>query len=1073
MTFDNGQPQRTFRDRRRRPWIFVPVFFALLLTAVAGAIWHWRLPLAERALSRAVRYAGIEMVTVSVDRLDFAGAELSNLRFGSSGSQRIAGARITWSMSGLLDRRLRAVEISGADLRATIGPDGRFAIEGLPLAKSSERPTGRLIFPKNLPFERVDVVQSHIFVTLPDGQANVGVEAHLEVSTEALFGEITARYSAETQRGGGTGRARASITWAEESAPRGEFELEFDRLIAANATGTKIRLFGSTDGIPARLKDMSFRAEGFAEGIEMPQLSVRDVGLTAELSGGILDVRGDGKIFDWAVELSSRLQPFDLTVPVELVLNGRGDAATISKRVAGLSADGIVAIEIDVLINDPLLFFAARDAIIQNPLKAAEHVTARLNIEVDLQQFALSDLLHGGSAVAVVSANWHDGILDVDIDDGSHFDAVTLAPILEEKLVTWLPGALPFDIALTGGMGSPPTVRLGWTDTQLTAQAVGGVDVALPDGVIEIEVDGKATATLGQAFERIEVAALKATLRSVPTMFGSATGDVLITDLSAEGGNLAGVVGGEISVTAASTRTVSARQLTLNFDGAFSTASDEMSVVLSPGGWITARDVRLAGGYALPGTTRLQFAGGSHRLALNRRSGRISVDIRLRPGKANLKIASRALGITHGAIGVSGTWPGGLTVDAEDVGTVLDKGRSIDLADLRLRADGKFSDAVVSIAANGVEPKYPGLALPSFDATAKIIRQGSAVEGELEIIATGGQPSLRARGQHSLKTGKGNGEILAAQLRFAPGVLQPEDINPAMAGTVENVFAKISLTGPIAWEGDGAVAPNLTLVIDDLAAATDGLELFDASVTVLLTGLPDLETPPGQRFVGQVRVGRLDPVPIEMSFQLLPALAGSGPRLIIEQLAAQLAQGRLTTEQFMLTPPSIDTDVTLRLEDLDLARAFAVIGVAGIGGTGRIGGKIPLIIRGSQVAVSGGRLANDGPGEVFYDFAALPQPLIDRDDTVTLVLRALSNFAYDDLQVELDKALDGPGSLRIRMTGANPDVLENHPFVFNITLESNFDRLAALVLEGLTTSQGLLRALALSSRNATNADALP
>ena len=115
-------------------------------------------------------------------------------------------------------------------------------------------------------------------------------------------------------------------------------------------------------------------------------------------------------------------------------------------------------------------------------------------------------------------------------------------------------------------------------------------------------------------------------------------------------------------------------------------------------------------------------------------------------------------------------------------------------------------------------------------------------------------------------------------------------------------------------------------------------------------------------------------------------------------------------------------------------------------------------------------MVNDGPGEVFYDFAALPQPLIDLDDTVTLVLRALSNFAYDDLKVEMDKALDGPGSLRMRMTGANPDVLENQPFVFNITLESNFDRLAALVLEGLTTSQGLLRALALSS---ANADALP
>ncbi len=103
----------------------------------------------------------------------------------------------------------------------------------------------------------------------------------------------------------------------------------------------------------------------------------------------------------------------------------------------------------------------------------------------------------------------------------------------------------------------------------------------------------------------------------------------------------------------------------------------------------------------------------------------------------------------------------------------------------------------------------------------------------------------------------------------------------------------------------------------------------------------------------------------------------------------------------------------------------------------------------------------------------MPQTLIDRDDTVSLVLRELSNFSYDELRVEIDKALDGPGHLRVHLAGANPDVLENHPFVFNISLESNFDRLAILVLEGLKTSQGLLRALALSPSGGIDAFVVP
>lgn len=1069
MTFSNGQAQKVTRGRRR-VWLLAGLFPVLLVAAASGVIWHSRIVLAERSLPVMARSAGIELIAVSVDRLDFAGMELSELRFGTSGAQRIAGAIVTWSISELIDRRLHTIEISGASLQATVRPDGNLVIEGFPPG-SADRSADGLVFPKDLPFERVDVEHSRIAVTLPDGEADIAVAGNLEVSVDTLIGEISARYSAETQRGQGTGTGSASFAWTENDAPRGEFSLEFDRLVTANATGTNIRLNGSTDGVPAHLEDLSFRAEVSAEAIAIPQLSARDIALTAELSGGALDVRGAGKIFDWVVEVSTRLHPFDLLLPAEFVLNANGDAAILSEHVALVSAEGDVAIMIDAEIENPSELFAARDVIIQNPLEMADHVAARLKIEADLQWFALSGMLDTGAVAANASGHWSGGVLDVDIDDPSRAAGITLAPTLEKKLAAWMLKTSPFDAALTGGMGSPPTVRISWTDGILYAQAVGGVDVALPDGTMELEADGSATATLSGGIERFDIAALDASFAAVPTKYGVATGDILVTDISGEGETVSGVVAGEISVSAVSAGLVFAHQLAANIDSEFRTTVDEVSVVLSPGGTVTARDVRLPGENALPGTTRFTFADGTHLLALNRRTGGIFADVRLEPGAAELRLVPRALNITHGAVAVSGAWPGRLTVDVKNVGASLDKERGIEVAGLRLRADGKSSDAVVAITVTDAKPALPGLTLPSFDATGKVIRRGPSVEGELEVIATGGQPSLRARGQHSLETGKGNGEILDARLRFAPGVLQPGDINPAMLETIENLFATISLQGPIAWDGNGTLAPNLTLKIADLAATTTKFELSDASATVLLTGAPALQSPPGQQFTGQVRVGRLDPVPLDVSFQLTPGPSGAGPRLVIEQLAAQLAEGRLTTNQFTLTPPSIDTEVTLRLEGADLARAFEVIGFAGIGGTGRIGGEIPLVVRGNQVAISGGRLANDGPGEVFYNITALPQALIDRDDTVSLALRALSNFAYDELQVEMDKALDGPGKLGLRLTGANPDVLESHPFIFNITLESDFDRLAALVLEGLTTSQGLLRALALSAGSSGDAAA--
>lgn len=1072
MSLSNGTSQRGGGGRRRRRWLLLPIFLVLVIVVAAGAAWHWRLTLAEILLPSVVEKAGIELVAVTVTRLDFDGAELNGLHLGPSGAQFVAGLTLEWSVPELFERRVRTIGVSGADLRVGISADGKPVLEGLSLPESKDRGTGGLIFPENLPFDRLDIEQSRISVTLPDGQAEIGFDASVEVSNGSLTGDAAATYSAETARGQGAGAGRASFEWAENKAPSADIALVFERLVTAQATGTNIRINGSTDGVPTRLEDLSFRADIRAEMIETPQLIARDIDLAAELSAGALEIKGNGSVLDWAVALSTRLKPFELSAPAAFTLSAHGEAAIIAERLENVASNGAVALDLDGVIGDPGVLFAVRDEIVRRPAALAEHISGRLNLQTDLQQFGLTDKFQTGAVAGKVSARWAESILDVDVGENFRIESVRLAPPFETKLAEFLPEASPFNLVVATGMGSPATVRFSRNQEAFDLRAIGGLDVTLPDGMIELEADGRAVVSAA-GLENLNVAALSAVFAGMRTKFGSATGDVLITDLMMDGQNVTGVAGGEVLISGVSLRGVSARRATLNVDGEFRATADEASVALSPGGLVTARDLKVRGGNSLPGITRFQMAEGVHRFALNRRNGRVSLDTRLRPGKAKANTLPGGVGISHGALAVSGTWPGRLSFAVKDVDVELDAERSVSLAGLRARVDGKTSNASIAISVSDAQPVVPGLTLPSFDATANLRRRGQSLDGEMEAIASGGQPSVKVRGRHNLKSGKGEGEIVEARLRFAPGVLQPGDINPALAGAMENVFATFLLQGPITWAGAGKLTPNLTLTIDDLAASTDSLELSGAKATIVVTGAPEIETPPGQKFTGQVRIGRLEPVPLDVSFQLLPGRSGAAPQLVIERLEAQLTEGRMTTDRFTLIPPSIDTDVTLRLEGADLARAFEVIGVAGIGGTGKISGEIPVKVRGNQVAISGGRLANDGPGEVFYNLAALPQPLIDRDDTVTLVLEALSNFAYDELQADLDKALDGPGSLRLRLTGANPDVLENHPFIFNINLESNFDRLAALVLEGLTTSQGLLRALALSAGENNTPAALP
>ena len=1073
MPIGDGQPQPFLRGRRRRLWLLGPLLLVLLIIFVAGAAWNWRLPLAERVLAGVARSAGLELHTVSIDRLDFSGAELSDLRLGPEGVQELVRARVTWSLAELLDRRVRTLIISGASVQVTVQPNGRLVLDGVSLPDNTEPPVSALAFPNDLPFTRIDVEKSRIAVMLPDGTANLAIEGSLAVSPEVLTGEISTRYSATTERGSGSGRGGASLSWRQNSAPSGEFDLQFDRLVTASATATNVRITGATDRVPAHLQDLTFSAEASATQIDAPPFAARNVAVNAELSGGALNMRAAGEIDDQIVEFKTALQPFDLTRPATFDLHIAGDAAEISERVGGVSAEGDIAIDLSGEVADPVMLFSAREVISQSPWAIADHVVGRLEIETKPQRFALADLFDTGAAEAKFLAHWSNGVLDVDIGEPSHIGNVRLESNLEKTFAPWLRARSPFDIAMIAGMGSQPTMRISRSNGRFDVRGIGGIDVTLPEGTIILEIDGSATATMNRGVEKFDIAALSAKLPAVPTEFGRVSGDVLATEFSSEGGNIAGTIAAELAVAGASIRALSARQIKMSVDGLLSSSEDEMSVTLSSGSSISGRDVKLADGFSLAGSTRLQLAAGNHRVSLNRRSNAVSVDARLKPSEINLQLVPRAVDIGYDTLSVSGLWPGGLTMDANNISAGLDAERRITLEKLHLRAVGDYSNSVVTITAGGAQPSLPGLTPPPFDANGRVVRRGPSLDGEFEIVAVSGQPSVRARVQHNIESGDGKAEIIDARLRFAPGVLQPGDINPAVSETIENVFATISVQGSAEWDGGGALVSNLEVSIGDLAASTENIELFDAQATVKVTGAAALQTPPGQKFTGKVRIGRLDPVPVDVSFQLSPGPSGAGPQLIVERLAAQLAEGSLTTDQFILAPPGLDTDVTIRLERADLARAFAVIGIAGIGGTGRISGEIPISVRGNQVAISGGRLANEGPGEVFYDIAVLPQQLIDRDDTVTLVLRALSNFAYDELQVEMDKALEGPGSVRVRLTGANPDVLENHPFVFNISLESNFDRLAALVLEGLTTSQGLLRALALSARDGGGAGALP
>ncbi|MEQ9002017.1 MAG: YdbH domain-containing protein, partial [Pseudomonadales bacterium] len=181
-----------------------------------------------------------------------------------------------------------------------------------------------------------------------------------------------------------------------------------------------------------------------------------------------------------------------------------------------------------------------------------------------------------------------------------------------------------------------------------------------------------------------------------------------------------------------------------------------------------------------------------------------------------------------------------------------------------------------------------------------------------------------------------------------------------------------------------------------------------------------------------VRAAVVDPgVPVT---DLALRLGGSGERLTVADAEARLLGGRarLSDFDYRLADGSARFDVTL--VDVDLARVLALEGEH-FTGTGTLSGTLPVTLADNLPSVAGGRMAAAPPGGVIRVAPALAagigQPGLD------FALRALQNFAYTELEADVDYAASGDLTLAVQLKGRNPEVESGRPIHYNLTLREN------------------------------------
>jgi hypothetical protein len=181
------------------------------------------------------------------------------------------------------------------------------------------------------------------------------------------------------------------------------------------------------------------------------------------------------------------------------------------------------------------------------------------------------------------------------------------------------------------------------------------------------------------------------------------------------------------------------------------------------------------------------------------------------------------------------------------------------------------------------------------------------------------------------------------------------------------------------------------------------------------------------------------------------------PRVLLDHAEARVAGGKIRIDDTILRPGAASNAVDLHLERLSLGRLFEDLNIEALSGTGTLSGTIPVRVGDQGVVIADGILSAVETGVLHVRLGSTKQVLERQGEQVALMVQALENFHYEALELRVTRPPGGQLELRVHMDGKNPDVMEGHPFRFNISLSGNLEPVLAALHEGRALTTDLLR----------------
>jgi len=358
---------------------------------------------------------------------------------------------------------------------------------------------------------------------------------------------------------------------------------------------------------------------------------------------------------------------------------------------------------------------------------------------------------------------------------------------------------------------------------------------------------------------------------------------------------------------------------------------------------------------------------------------------------------------------------------------------------------GSGADArPVSFSARIADPVSPARHVPLRIAAEGTLR-GDALSLAGSLSAIGPEAVLPLAAEAGLADASLELAIGPAALVFERGGRQPGDFSALLAG-LEDVDGAVDLALAARLGGDAPPGISASLGFRDLSAAQGDLAVSGLSGSLRMADLLAPASDGRQTLSATAVIAGVPVTAPEVEFSIAPR--DGAPVVTLHRGTGRLAGGTVSLGETAWDFGAATNEARIGVRRIDIGRLLRDWQVEGVSGTGQVSGAIPVRLAGNGLSIRRARLDSDGPGGIRVDWGGARDRLMGSGEQVALAVRALEDFRYQAMAIDIDKPAGGELSFAIGLDGANPAVLDGYPMRFNVTLQGRLEPILAAIREG-------------------------